>query len=70
MALLVRHRAAVWLFATSLAAVIFNNAYDVAAGTSLALTDSGWRAVTITVIFIAMLQFGYAWRMQARGILR
>jgi hypothetical protein len=69
-ALLMRHRSAVWLFATSLAAVVFNNAYDVAAGTSLALADSGWRGVTIAVVVIALLQFAYAWRLRTRGILR
>ena len=69
-ALLMRHRAAAWLFATSLAAVVVNNAYDVAAGTSLALADSGWRGVTIAVIVIALLQFAYAWRLRTRGILR
>ena len=68
-ALLVRHRAAAWLFATSLAAVVFNNAYDVAAGTSMAIADSGWRGLTLAVIVIALLQFVYAWRMRQRGVL-
>ena len=68
-ALLVKHRAAVWLFATSLAAVVFSNAYDLAAGTSLALADSGWRAVTITVSVIALLQVGYAWTLKRRGVI-
>ena len=68
-ALLVKHRAAVWLFATSLAAVVSTNAYDVAAGTSLALADSGWRAVTITVSVIALLQVGYAWTLKRRGVI-
>ena len=68
-ALLVRHRAATWLFATSLAAVVFNNAYDVAAGTSLAIADRGWRSVTIAVIVIALLQFVYAWTMKRRGVI-
>jgi hypothetical protein len=68
-ALLVRHRAAAWLFATSLAAVVFNNAYDVAAGTSLALADSGWRGLTLAVIVIALLQFVYAWTLKRRGVI-
>src|SRR6185503_4320406 len=37
-ALLLRSRAAVWLFALSLVLIVANNAYDLAAGTSLALT--------------------------------
>jgi hypothetical protein len=68
-ALLVRHRAATWLFATSLVAIVFNNAYDVAAGTSLALADSGWRGLTLAVIVIALLQCAYAWRLRTHGIL-
>jgi hypothetical protein len=42
-ALPLRRGAAAWLFAVSLAAVVCTNVYDVAAGTSLALADSGWR---------------------------
>ena len=68
-ALLVRHRAAAWLFAVSLVAVVFNNVYDVAAGTSLALADRGWRAVTIAVIVIALLQCVYAWTLKRRGVI-
>ena len=69
-ALLLRHRSAVWLFALSLLTVVLNNAYDAAAGTSLALADQGWRNVTIVVVAIALLQFVYAWRMKARGVLK
>jgi hypothetical protein len=42
----------------------------VAAGTSLALADQGWRNVTIVVVAIALLQFAYAWRMKTRGVLK
>ena len=69
-ALLLRHRSAAWLFALSALTVVLNNAYDVAAGTSLALADQGWRNVTIVVAAIALLQFAYAWRMKARGVLK
>jgi hypothetical protein len=52
---MMRHRAAAWLCALSLFAVVANNAYDVAAGTALALADPGWRSVTIVAIVIALL---------------
>ena len=69
-ALLLRHRSAAWLFALSVLTVVLNNAYDVAAGTSLALADQGWRTVTAAVVAIAMLQFAYAWTMKTRGVLK
>ena len=69
-ALLRRHRAAAWLFALSMLTVVVNNAYDVAAGTSLALADQGWRNVTTVVVAIALLQFAYAWNMKTRGVLK
>jgi hypothetical protein len=69
-ALLLRRREAVWLFAVSLAAIVANNAYEIAVGTSLALIDSGWRTLTIVIVVIALLQSAYAWAMQQRGALR
>ena len=69
-ALLLRRRAAVWLFALSLAAIVLTNGYDLATGTSLALTDEGWRNLTVVVAVIALLQAAYAWAMQARGVLK
>ena len=69
-ALLLRHRAAVWLFALALAAIVLINAYDVGAGTSLTLADQGWRNLTIVLVIIALIQFAYAWMMRRRGILR
>ena len=69
-ALLLRSRAAVWLFVLALAAILFTNAYDVAAGTSLTLVDQGWRNLTIVLVAIALLQLGYAWTMRKRGVLR
>ncbi len=68
-ALLLRHRSAVWLFAMALAAIVFNNIYDVAAGTSLTLVDQGWRNLTIALVFIALLQFAYAWAMRKRRVI-
>lgn len=69
-ALLLRNRAAAWLFALALAAIVFNNVYDVAAGTSLTLADEGWRNLTIVLLIVALLQFAYAWTMRKRGVLR
>ena len=69
-ALLLRSRSAAWLFALALAAIVFTNAYDVAAGTSLTLSDQGWRNLTIMLVIIALLQFGYAWMFRQRGVVR
>jgi hypothetical protein len=60
----------VWLFALSLLAIVVTDAYDIAAGTSLALVDQGWRNLTIVVVAIALLQFVYAWSMKRRGVLK
>ena len=68
-ALVLRSRLAAWLFALSLCAIVANNLYDVAAKTSLALADSGWRNLTIVIVIVAMLQFAYAWAMTKRGVL-
>ena len=49
---------------------MFNNVYDVAAGTSLTLVDQGWRNLTIALVIIALLQFAYARAIGTRGVLR
>jgi hypothetical protein len=69
-ALLLRAQAAAWLFALSLAAIVANNVYELAAGTSLALAASDWRILTAIIVAIALLQFAYAWAMKTRGVLR
>jgi hypothetical protein len=69
-ALLLRSRAAVWLFALSLIAIVVDNVYDLAAKTSLALVDPGWRNLTVTVVIVAALQLAYAWAMKKRTVLR
>ena len=69
-ALLLRSRWGAWLFALALVIIVVNNAYDVAAGTSLALVDPGWRTLTIALVAIASLQFAYAWTMKTRGVLK
>lgn len=69
-ALLLRSRSAVWLFALSLIAIVVDNVYDLAAKTSLALVDPGWRNLTVTVVIVAALQLAYAWAMKKRTVLR
>ena len=69
-ALLLRSQSGAWLFALSLVTLVVNNAYDVAAGTSLALVDPGWRTLTIVLTTLALLQFAYAWTMKTRGVLK
>ena len=68
-ALLLRSRVAAWLFALSLCAIVVNNLYDVAANTSLALADSGWRNLTIVIVIVAVLQCAYALTMTRRAVL-
>lgn len=69
-ALLRRSRVAVWLFGLGAAVILSNNAYDLAAGTSLALTGGqDWRTVTIVIVAIAFAQAAYAWMMRKRGVL-
>ena len=69
-ALLLRSRTAVWFFAVSLIAILANDAYELAAGTSLALGNRGWLILTITIAVIAALQLAYAWLARTRGVLR
>jgi hypothetical protein len=69
-ALLLRSRSAVWLFALALATIALTNAYEIAARTSLLLVDQGWRSLTVAVVAITLLQFAYAWTMRRRGVLR
>jgi hypothetical protein len=68
-ALLLRSRTAVWLFAVSLAAVVLTNVYDLAAGTSLALVDRGWVVVTSIIVVLAALQLAYSLAMKRRAVL-
>jgi len=69
-ALLLRSRSAVWLFALSAIAIVVTNTYDALAGTSLALADRGWLILTAVIALIAILQFAYAWAMRNRGVLQ
>jgi hypothetical protein len=69
-ALLLRRTTAAWLFAISLAAILINNSYELAAGTSRVLVSRGSLIVTVIVAVIAVLQFFYAWSMKRRGVLK
>jgi hypothetical protein len=68
-ALLLRHRWAVWLFALSVSAIFVNNAYELAAGASRTLVDRGAAIVTAIIVAIAILQLAYAWAMKKRAVL-
>jgi hypothetical protein len=69
-ALLLRTRFAVMLFAIGLAAVIFADIYELAAGTSRALLNTATITVTSLILVIAILQFWYSRAMRSRGVLR
>ena len=69
-ALLLRHRSAVWLFGISLAAVLITDIYDLSAGTSRALTNNVAMIVTGLITLIALLQLLYARAMKKREVLR
>jgi hypothetical protein len=69
-AVLLRSRTAVWLFATSLAAIVVTNAYDLATGASRALANEIALVVTALIVVLAVLQLAYVWTMRIRGVLR
>jgi hypothetical protein len=69
-ALLLRSRAAVWLFGVSLAAILVTNAYDLATGMSRTLVSGGALVVTAIIAVIAVLELVYARRMSQRGVLK
>ena len=58
--LLFRRRAAIWLFAFSLAAIVVTNGYELAKGTSRVLLGRGALVVTIVIVLIAVLEVVYA----------
>jgi hypothetical protein len=68
-ALLLRSRLAVPLFAVSLVLIIVTDTYDLGAGTSRALANGGALIVTILIVVIATLQLAYASAMKKRAIL-
>lgn len=68
-ALLLRSRLALPLFAVSLALIIANNLYGLVDGTSRALANQGALIVTMIIGVIAILQLVYAVAMKKRAIL-
>ena len=68
-ALLLRSRSAVWLFALALLAIFTTNTYDIAAGTSRVLVDRGALVVTCVIVILAILQLVYAVAMSRRAVL-
>jgi hypothetical protein len=69
-ALLLRSRAAVWLFAITMIALVVNNGYELATGTSRMLVTQGALIITCVIIVIAVLQLVYARAMAKRGVSR
>ena len=68
-ALLMRRRAAMWFYGVSLVTICITNTWDVVAGSSRALANTGALVVTCIILLLAILQFLYAQRMARRGIL-
>ena len=68
-ALLLRRRTAVWLFALSLIAILVTNIYDLAADTSRMLASQGALILTGIIVLLAVLQLAYAWAMKKRAVL-
>jgi hypothetical protein len=69
-ALLLRSRFAVLLFAVGLAAVLCADVYELATGTSRALLNATTMIVTSLILAIAILQLWYSRAMRTRGVLR
>ena len=68
-ALLLRSRTAVLLFALSLVAILITNAYDLSMATSRALFTGAALIVTIIIAVIAVLELVYAWSMKKQAVL-
>jgi hypothetical protein len=68
-ALLLRRRAALHLFAFSFAAVLITNGYELAAGTSRMLVTRAALIVTILIAAIALFEVAYTWAMKRRSVL-
>ena len=66
-AILVRRQIAAWLFAVSFAAALATNVYDIAAGTSRMLVNSGAMIATVLILAIGILELVYAWSMKKHG---
>ena len=70
LALLLRKRMAVWLFALSLTTIVITNSYEFAAGTSRALLSRAALIVTVIIVLIAIFELAYAGGMKRRAVLK
>ena len=68
-ALLLQHRAAVWLYAAMFVVIALANLYEVAIGISPMLDGGASLARSLILLAIMALQAAYAARMQRRGLL-
>jgi hypothetical protein len=68
-ALLLRSRWAVHLYALSVAGFVVTAAYDIVQGTALFLGDQGWLVLELVTFGLSLLQLVYAWAMRKRGVL-
>jgi hypothetical protein len=70
LALLLRKRAAIWLFAFSFVAIVVTNSYELVVGTSRMLVTRGALIVTVVIALIAMFEVAYARALARRAVLR
>lgn len=69
-ALLLRSKLAISLFAISVIAIFVTNIYDLASTKSRMLADQGALIMTIVIAGLAILQLYYAIRLQKRGVFK
>jgi hypothetical protein len=69
-ALLLRSRWAVHLYALSIAAIVVTSAYEIAQGTALMLQGQDWLILFCVTTCLAIAQLFYAMAMRKRGVLR
>jgi hypothetical protein len=70
LALLLRSRWAVHLYALSIAAIVVTSVWDISQGTALMLNDRGWLILNCVTFCLAIAQLAYAMAMKGRGVLR
>ena len=69
-ALLIRSRWAVHLYALSFAAIVVTSAWDISQGTALMLKSPDWLLLNCVTACLAIAQLAYAAAMRGRGVLR
>jgi hypothetical protein len=69
LALLLRHRSAIWLYLVQLTVIVLANGYEVVVGTSLLLSNRGALIASLVLIVLFAGQIAYARRMRRRGVL-